>query len=85
MKATGNRWTAAAVVAWVAVYVSTYLLSTEIFHGRLDATRYRIRLFQSEAHRRAFLPLSSLEGLLSPCDREFSAEIVNHASLPPPE
>jgi hypothetical protein len=86
MKASGNKWTGSAVIALVVViYVLTYMFSTEVFNGRTNITRYQIRLFQSETHRRAFLPLTFLERLLAPRDREFSSQTWNHASLPPPE
>ena len=85
MKTTGSTRAAIGLVTVIALYGMAYLLSTEIFHGRIDATRYRIRLFQSDLHRRFFLPLSFLESLVSPRDQEFSTELRNHASLPPPE
>jgi hypothetical protein len=85
MKATGSTRAAIGLVTAIALYALAHLLSTEVFHGRIDAARYRIRLFQSDLHRRVFVPLSFLEGLASPRDTEFSAEVRNHASIPPPE
>ena len=67
------------------IQVLTYLFSTEVFNARSNGNRYRIRLFESGTHRRAFLPLSLLEGLLAPGDPEFSVQTKNHASLPPAE
>ena len=85
MKTKVGSRTATALVVVVGLYVAAYLFSTEIHHGRLGADRFRIRIFQTEMHRRMFVALSFLEGLLSPRDREFSTQVANHASLPPPE
>lgn len=42
-------------------YGLAYLLSTEVFHGRMDATRYRIRLFQTGWHLQVFRPMIAVE------------------------
>ena len=85
MRATGATRAATGIVAVIGLYGIAYFLSTELFLGRLDTTRYRVRLFQSETHRLIFQPLSILESLVSPRDREFSTQVRNHASLPPAE
>ena len=45
----------------LSLYGLAYLLSTEVFLGRVGSTRCNIRLFQSERHLRAFHPLIGLE------------------------
>lgn len=69
----------------LGVYVAAYLLSTEVFSGRLASTRYRIRLFQSALHERLFSPLLTAEQQLRPQDPEFSGQVRSGASLPPPD
>jgi hypothetical protein len=69
----------------LGVYVATYFLSTEVVHGRLGNTRYRIRLFRSVWHQRVFGPLLAVEGKLRPANPEFSGQVHNGASLPPPD
>ncbi len=64
-------------------YGLAYLLSTEVFHGRMDATRYRIRLFQADWHIHVFRPMIAVEKWLRPQNPEFSVQVHNHASLPP--
>jgi hypothetical protein len=66
-----------------AVYVAAYNLSTEVFHGRLGDTRYRIRLFRSVWHQRIFAPLLSNEAALRRTEPEFSGQVHSGASLPP--
>jgi hypothetical protein len=66
-------------------YGLAYLLSTEVFYGKMDTTRYRIRLFQTEWHLRVFRPMIAAEKWVRPREPEFSAQISNHASLPPAE
>ncbi len=51
----------ARILALFAVYLAAYLLSTEIIHGRLGCTRYRIRLFHSVWHQNVFEPLFVFE------------------------
>jgi hypothetical protein len=68
-----------------SAYGLAYLLSTEVFHGRMDATRYRIRLFRTEWHLQVFRPMIAVEKWLRPQEPEFSAQIHDHASLPPAE
>jgi hypothetical protein len=85
MKTKGSSRVATGIVMLGGIYIAAYLLSPDIFLGRIDTTRYRMRLFQSEMHRRVFQPLCFLENLGGRCGREFSAEVRNHASLPPPE
>ena len=85
MKAAGTTRVNLALAAGIFLYLSAYLVSTDVFLGLLGATRYRIRLFQSATHREVFRPLAFLESHMSPSDREFSAEVASHASLPPPE
>jgi hypothetical protein len=85
VKSKGSIRLTWALLALLGLYNSSYVLSTEMHRGRVDTTRHRIRLFHSEAHRRFFVPLFSLERLAGPWDCEFSAQVRNHASLPPPE
>lgn len=85
MKASRSKRAATGIVAVIGLYGIVYFLSTEVFLGRLNLTRYRIRLFQSEMHLRAFQPLCFLESLVSSRDYEFSTQVRNHASLPPSE
>src|SRR5206468_4332146 len=59
-------------LALLTIYLAAYLVSTEVFHGRLGGTRYRIRLFCSESHQRIFRPLLMVEQQLRPADPEFS-------------
>src|SRR6266496_2117428 len=58
-------------LALLSLYVAAYLLSTEVFHGRLRETRYCIRLFRTAWHHRAFQPLWAVEERLRPLDPEF--------------
>src|SRR5262245_31300665 len=67
----------------LGIYLAVYLLSTEVFHGRLGSTRYRLRLFRSEWHQRMFVPLLATERQLRPPDPEFYGHVRNGASLPP--
>ena len=60
-----------APFALLSLYVAAYLLSTEVFHGRLGETRYCIRLFRTVWHYRAFQPLWAVEEQLRPLDPEF--------------
>jgi hypothetical protein len=77
-------WSLAPLVL-LGVYVATYFLSTEVFHGAFGSTRYRIRLFQSVWHQRVFSPLLAAEEKLRPANPEFSGQVHNGASLPPPD
>lgn len=72
-------------LALLAVYLAVYLLSTEVFHGRLGGTRYQLRLFQSVWHQRFFTPLLTTEQWIRPADPEFYGHVRNGASLPPPD
>jgi hypothetical protein len=67
------------------LYIVAYLLTTEVFHGRLGDTHYRIRLFQSVWHKRIFSPLLVVEKLLRPAEPEFSGQVRSGASVPPPD
>jgi len=67
----------------VGLYIAAYLLTTEVFYGRLGSTRYRIRLFQSAGHQCVFFPLLSAEQRLLPRTLEFSGQVRSGASLPP--
>jgi len=68
----------------LSIYVSAYLLSTEVVRGSLGTTRYEIRLFRSVCHYRLFIPLLDLEQRLRPTNPEFSGQVRSGASLPPP-
>src|SRR2546428_9401313 len=72
-------------LALLTIYLAAYLVSTEVFHGRLGGTRYRIRLFCSESHQRIFRPLLTVEQQLRPADPEFSGQVRSGASLPQPD
>ena len=72
-------------ILFLCPYGLACFLSTEVFQGRMDTTRYRIRLFQSERHLEAFRPMIAIEDCLRPREPEFSAQVQNHASLPPAE
>jgi hypothetical protein len=72
-------------LALLGVYLAAYLLSTEVFHGRLGGTHYRIRLFRSVWHQRIFIPLLATEQRLRPADPEFYGHVRSGASLPPPD
>ena len=72
-------------LALLAVYLAAYLLSTEVFCGRLGGTRYRLRFFRSMWHERIFMPLLTMERLMRPADPEFYGHVRNGASLPPPD
>jgi hypothetical protein len=74
-----------SLFVFLAIYVSSYLLSTEVFHGRLGDTHYRIRLFQSVWHKRIFSPLLIVEQWLRPAEPEFSGQVRSGASVPPPD
>ena len=67
----------------LGIYIVVYFLTTEVYHGRLDGTRYRIRLFQSEWHERIFSPVLSVEKQLRPAQPEFSGQVHSGADLPP--
>jgi hypothetical protein len=75
-------WTL-SLLAVPVLYVAAYVLSTEVFCGRLGDTRYRFRLFRSVWHQRIFTPLLSTESALRPADPEFYGHVRNGASLPP--
>jgi hypothetical protein len=72
-------------LAALGVYIAAYLGSTVVFAGRLGETHYRIRLFRSELHYRAFRPLLAVEARLRPANSEFSGQVHTGASLPPPD
>jgi hypothetical protein len=76
----GSSFFAAAIFG---VYLAAYLISTEVFHGHLGDTRYRIRLFQSVWHRRIFIPLLTIEQWVRPANPEFYGQVRSGASLPP--
>jgi hypothetical protein len=67
------------------LYASSYFLTTELFHGRLGDTRYRIRLFQTAWQMRLFSPLLTVEGWTRAAEPEFSGQVFDGASLPPPD
>ncbi len=72
-------------LARLGIYLWAYLVSTEVYHGRLGSTRCRIRLFYSEAHVRVFTPLLAVEQRLRLGDPQFSGQVHNGCSLPPAE
>ena len=72
-------------LAAFGMYLAAYLLSTDVFAGRMGDTRYRIRLFGSTAHYRVFKPLLAIEARLRPANPQFSGQVHSGASLPPPE
>jgi hypothetical protein len=74
-----------SLVALLGIYVAAYVFTTEVFHGRLGDTHYRIRLFQSVWHKRIFSPLLIVEQRLRPAEPEFSGQVHSGASLPPPD
>jgi hypothetical protein len=73
------------MLALFGVYFGVYLATTEVFHGRLGDTRYRIRLFRSTWHQRIFTPILMTEQSLRPGEPEFSGQVRSGASLPPAE
>src|SRR5436309_484399 len=64
-----------APLALLGVYFAAYLLSSEVFHGRLGSTPYRIRLFHSVWHQRLFGLLLRGEQQLRPAEPEFSGQV----------
>ena len=72
-------------LALLFVYFAAYFLSTEVFHGRLGSTTYRIRLFRCEWHQRIFAPLLVIEEKVRPAEPQFSGQVHSGVSLPPPE
>ena len=72
-----------SLIVLLGIYVGAYFLTTEVFHGRLGDTHYRIRLFQSAWHKRIFSPLLTVEQRLRPAEPEFSGQVHSGASLPP--
>jgi hypothetical protein len=76
-------WWGLLLFGLLCIYVFAYLLTTEVYHGRLGDTRYRIRLFQSVWHERIFSPLLATEQRLRPAMPEFSGQVHSGADLPP--
>jgi hypothetical protein len=67
------------------MYFTAYAATTEVHHGRVGNTRYRIRLFRCPAHMRLFIPLLAAEQRLRPANPEFSGQVHSGADLPPAE
>ena len=64
----------------MSVYFVAYLLTTEIFPGRLGGTRYQLRLYRSVWHQRIFIPLLTMEKCVRSADPEFYGHVRNAAS-----
>ena len=72
-------------MALACMYFTAYVATTEVYHGQLGGTRYRIRLFRSPAQMRLFIPLLAAEQRLRPANPEFSGQVHTGLDLPPGE
>jgi hypothetical protein len=78
-------WWSMAPLLLVCMYFTAYVATTEVYHGQLGSTRYRIRLFRFPVHMRLFSPMLAVERRVRPANPEFSGQVHSGADLPPGE